>query len=100
MTGVNPLVTAKELAEIMQVSERTALQHIKEHPRCVNVGIGDEKGRYRLPYSVLVAVSEGEETMRNKPSKQPPPKAKPRTVTNPREGQRAKNGRLYAAKRK
>lgn len=99
MTGVNPMVTPEELAEMLGISVKTALRHIKAHPRCQMVGRGQIKQRYRLPYVDAVAIINGEQPLME-PPQAAPPKAKPRTVTKPHEGQRAKNGCLYAAKRK
>lgn len=98
MTGVNPMVTPEELAEMMGISVKTALRHIKAHPRCQMVGRGQIKQRYRLPYADAVAIINGEQPLMELHQTAP---AKPRVkATKHREGARAKNGCLYAAKRK
>lgn len=98
MTGVNPMVTPAELAEMLGISEKTALRHIKEHPRCQTVGRGTVKQRYRLPYADAVAIINGEQPLVE--HEQAPKRAKPATVTKPHSGQTAKNGCPYAQKRR
>lgn len=97
MTGVNPMVTPAELAEMLGISEKTALRHIKAHPRCQTVGRGEQRQRYRLPYADAVAIINGEQPLAE--PKPYPKRAKPATVTKPHGGQRAANGCLYAQRR-
>lgn len=98
MTGVNPMVTPEELAEMLGISTKTALRHIQAHPRCQTVGRGTVKQRYRLPYADAVAIINGEQPLTE--PVQAPKRAKPTTVTKPHGGQRAANGCLYAQKRR
>ena len=98
MTGVNPMVTPAEFAEMLGISEKTALRHIKAHPRCQTVGRGEQKQRYRLPYADAVAIITGEQPLVE--HEQAPKRANPTTITKPHSGQRAANGCLYATKRR
>lgn len=98
MTGVNPMVTPAELAEMLGISEKTALRHIQAHPRCQTVGRGTVKLRYRLPYADAVAIINGEQPLVE--PQQAPKRTKPTTVTKPHSGQTAKNGCPYAQKRR
>ncbi len=92
------MVTHEELAEMLGISVKTALRHIKAHPRCQMVGRGQIKQRYRLPYADAVAIINGEQPLVE--LHQPEP-VRPRVkATKPRNGARAKNGCLYASKRK
>lgn len=98
MTGVSPMVSAEELAEMLGISAKTALRHIKAHPRCQIVGRGTIKPRYRLPYNDAVAIINGEQPLVEVEKPARARAAQP--TTKPHSGQRAKNGCLYAAKRK
>lgn len=97
---VHPAVDAREFGEMLGICSRLAGEHIKNHPRCIVVGKGRIRPRYRLPYDDAVAIATGRQELPQLPWAQKdtvkPPKPPRRRKT---EG-RAANGCLYAARRK
>lgn len=95
MEGANRAVTPQELADMLGISAKTANEHIKRHPKRIEVGLGKIRKRYRLPYDEALRIITGDE---------PLPKSAPRRVmpreSVPRCKTRAANGCNYAQKRK
>lgn len=94
MQGVQKAVSPKELAEMLGISAKTAHEHIKRHPRRIEIGLGNVRKRYRLPYEDAVMILTGQERLPKKNA----PKARRETKKEP--PRLAANGCRYAQKRK
>lgn len=97
MTGINPMVTPEELAEMMQIGLKAARGIIANHPNRVYCG-GGQKPRYRLAYRDAYAILNGEYSP-EQPVAVETQKPNVRRQKKPT-GEKAKNGCYYAQRRK
>ncbi|MDD6041957.1 MAG: hypothetical protein PUD63_12315 [Clostridia bacterium] len=100
---VHPAIDAKEFGEMLGICARLAGEHIKNHPRCIVVGKGRIRPRYRLPYDDAVAIATGRQELPELPQPVREPKEtvkRPKPPRRRKTEERAANGCLYAARRK
>ena len=97
---VHPAIDAKEFGEMLGICARLANEHIKNHPRCINVGRGSIRPRYRLPYEDAVAIATGQQELPELPKTPKEHYEQPKMPRRRRTGERAANGCLYAERRK